>query len=127
MKECVIILAVIILVTITSIWSEKYLEKTSNSLISELDELKNLLQDEREADAQSLLAQNIYTKWQDLRNNWSLLTTHEELDTIELSILGMKAGIEKESNDTALTELEKSKFLIGHIKEKENFKLKNIF
>ena len=56
-----------------------------------------------------------------------MLVIHEELDNIEISLLELKASIENQNIEDSLKEIEKSMFLIGHIKEKENFQIKNIF
>ena len=58
---------------------------------------------------------------------WSTLVFHEELDTIQISLTKMKAQIEEGELEESLEELETTKFLINHIKEKEKFNLKNVF
>lgn len=126
MREIIIIVIVIVLVSVGSIFTQKYLEKTSDELTAKLEELKNEIKGENFETADSI-SNEVLAKWQEIKHNWSMVVVHEELDNIELAILGVKGSIEAQNSEDGLVEIEKSMFLVSHIKEKEAFKIKNIF
>ena len=129
MKEFLIIIVSLVLVFAGANVSQGYLNESSIELIDELEVLKEEIkkaQDMQENNAQEL-SDNISDKWEETEDKWSLIIMHEELDLIELSLIAMKTGIQEYEYERSIEELEKSKFLLQHITEKEKFKLKNIF
>lgn len=129
MKEIIIIIICIILVIIGANISLSYLSKTGNDLIANLDELKveiEKAQNGQENKSQEL-ANNIYNKWQSLEGKWSIIIVHNELDLIQLSLIGMKTYIDENKYSESIEELEKSSFLLEHIPDKEKLDFKNVF
>lgn len=99
-------------------------------LLGKLETLKTEIQNAKQTGALENaieLSENVLNNWEEINKNWSMLVVHEELDLIELSLIGVKASVESGSAEDALQEIDKSLFLVGHIKEKESFKIKNIF
>lgn len=130
MKQIVIIIVVLILIFIGSYISQNYIRITSDQLISQIDELKEELQksiETRDNKKSAELAENIINKWDEIEEKWSILVLHNELDNIELALIGMKSHIETEQYADGMKELEKSKFLLEHITQREKFSLKNVF
>jgi len=123
MKEAIIIIIVILLVAAGSVFMQKYLVKTSDELIGILEEMKQDIGSKENSEKVNELLE----KWDEINKIWSMIIIHEELDNIEVSMLGVKGAIESEDTEYAIEELERTIFLVGHIKEKEAFKLKNIF
>jgi len=130
MKETIISISILIIIFGGAIYTRKFLEKTSEEIILKLDELKEEIVVAKESKGRQRvkeLSNEIYDKWEEMDKTWSTLVFHEELDTIQISLTKMKAQIEEGELEESLEELETSKFLINHIKEKEKFNLKNIF
>lgn len=129
MKEITIIIVCIIIVIIGANVSLGYLSKTGDDLINNLNELKEEIEkaeNSKENKAKELAA-DIYTKWQKVEKSWSIIVTHNELDLIQLSLIEMKTYIDKNKYSESMEELEKSSFLLEHIKDKEKLELKNVF
>ena len=130
MKETIISISILIIIFGGAIYTKKFLEKTSQEIISKLDELKEEIVIAKENEKRQKvkeLSNEIYDKWEEMDKTWSTLVFHEELDTIQISLTKMKAQIEEGELEESLEELETTKFLINHIKEKEKFNLKNVF
>lgn len=129
MKEIIIIIVCIVTVIIGANISVSYLSKTGNDLISNLDELKVEIEKAQkgEENKSQELANDIYTKWQRLESKWSIIIAHNELDLIQLSLIGMKTYIDENKYSESMEELEKSSFLLEHIEDKEKLALKNVF
>ncbi len=128
MKEIIIIVISIIIVIIGANISLSYLSKTGNDLIANLDELKVEIQKAQngQENKSQELADDIYTKWQSLEKKWSTIIVHNELDLIQLSLIGMKTYIDENKYSESMEELEKSSFLLEHIQDKEKLELRNV-
>lgn len=130
MREIIISIVIIGLVTTASILTQNYLEKTSDDILVKLTDLRSQLKespDKHDTEIAKSTAEQIVEKWEETNKNWSMIVVHEELDMIELSLLSVKSCLETSEIQDCLQELEKSIFLVGHIKEKESFRIKNIF
>lgn len=131
MKEIIISIIVIIIVVIASMTTQKYLESTSTEILNRLQELKSEVNNAKEKgnniDNANKIAKDLLEKWKEINNKWSMLIVHEELDNIEISLIELKAYIENSQLEDGLKEIDKSTFWVGHIQEKEKFKIKNIF
>lgn len=128
MKEILIIIISILLVIVGSNISQGYLNKTSDELIQNIDILREEIKKAQnsEDNISKELSEDIYNKWQEIEKNWSIIVIHNELDLIELALVSMKTCIEENEYSEAIKELEKSSYLLEHIKDNEKLELKNI-
>ena len=128
MKEILTVLVSIVLVCTGAVISQNYLNKTSDELVGEIENLRAEIQKAKldENNTSIKLSEDIYDKWKNIEKKWSLIVIHTELDQIELSLIGMNADIKEKEYEKAMEELEKSVFLLQHIKEKERLALKNV-
>ena len=130
MKEFGIILICVTIVIGLSMVSQNYLEKTADKILEELEELRIQIEEAintKNNEFSLELANKEYSEWEEITPKWSLIIEHEELDQIQLSLLGVKTALRANELEDSLQEIEKSIFLLNHIKEKGEFKLKNIF
>lgn len=130
MKEFIIIIIILIIIIGGAIYIQKYLDRTSGELISDLNDLKKMMLETKQTDDRENIKKKvneIYNKWNEVEKGWSIIVLHSELDLIETSFIKMKSGIEEGEINRGLEELETSIFLIDHISQKEKFCLKNIF
>lgn len=128
MKEIIIIITILIIIFSGSIITQNYLNKSSNLLIAELDDIKKSIEN-NELNNEELIkkTEETYQKWEKTNEKWSVIILHDEIDLIETSLIKMKAEIKSGEIEDAMAEIETSIFLLNHIKEKEKTSLKNIF
>ena len=128
MKEIIIIVVSLLIVIIGSNISQAYLNTTGNELIEKLEELKVEIEKAQNSEENNSkdLANTIYEKWEKVEEKWSIIITHNELDLIQVALIGMKTYIEEDKYEDAMEELEKSSFLLEHIQQKEKLALKNV-
>ena len=128
MKEIIIIVFILIIIFGGALYTQKFLNNTSDMLVSKLENLKTDLQNEN--DNHEILEKQtdeIYGEWEDINEKWSVIVLHDEIDLIETSLIRMKSKIKTGSLDESMEDLDTSIFLLKHIKEKEKTSLKNIF
>ena len=128
MKEIIIIISILIIIFTGSIVTQKYLNRTSDLLVDNLEDIKNDLE-KNNLDSEKLAKKSeyMYKKWEEINAKWSIIILHDERDLIETSLTTMKAEIKSGDIKDVMAELDTSIFLINHIKEPEKTSLKNIF
>lgn len=128
MKEVVIIISILIIIFTGSIVTQRYLNKTSDLLVDELEEIKkNIENNDFNEKELAKKTEEMYEKWEKTNAKWSIIILHDEIDLIETSLIKMKAFIKTGEIEECMAELDTSIFLLNHIKEKEKTSLKNIF
>ena len=128
MKEILIIVISILIVIVGANISQGYLNQTIDELTKEIEILREEIKKAQNSEQNNSeeLAKDIYDKWEKIEKNWSIIVMHNELDLIELAIVSMKTCIEENEYSEAIKELEKSSYLLEHIKDREKLALKNI-
>lgn len=127
MKEFTIIFIILIIIIGGAIYSNKYLNNSSQKLVGMLEDLKQKVeQDSNNIEDLKTDVDNVYNEWENTEKKWAFIVLHSELDLIETSFVKMKAQIEEGEVNRSMEEIETSIFLVNHISEKEKFCLKNI-
>ena len=129
MKEILISAFILAIIITFGIVTQNYLEKTADMLLNDIDNLKLELiiaKDNENKNVKDNIAE-IIKKWEKNEKIWANIIMHQELDNIKISLLSLKAYAENKETVDAMAEIERSIFWIGHIKEKEALKIKNIF
>lgn len=130
MRELIIIIIVLILIFSTAIITKNYLDRTSDELVGKLENLKQeiyIAEQTKDNSKVKEISEKVNEEWENIELKWALVVLHDELDLIELALKGVKATADVDELGDCMQETEKAMFLIGHIKQKEAFKLKNIF
>lgn len=128
MKQVIIIIIILIIIFGGAWYTQNFLNETSDTLVSRLENLKTDLETES-VDENRLKEETdeIYGEWEDINEKWSVIVLHDEIDLIETSLIRMKSKIKIGEIDESMEDIDTSIFLLKHIKEKEKTSLKNIF
>jgi len=125
-KTLIISLIGIFVVVILSIFIQKYLEKSSEILVEKIDELMEVVEDDKINESIEI-RENVQEKWDDTKNKWAALIDHEEIDNIEETMHRIEMLIgDPEEEVELLSELNRLSFYLKHIPEREKFSLENI-
>ena len=128
MKEFAIIIIILMIIFGTAFYIERFLNNTSDKLVSKLENLKADIETKNIGEERIReQANQIYGEWQEVSEKWSIIVLHDEIDLIQTSLIRMKSKIETKKFDESIEDLDTSIFLLKHIKEKEKTSLKNIF
>ena len=73
-------------------------------------------------------------KMADLRQDWKVINErlayyieHDELEKVETELYTLNANIDTNEYEQGIEKIEKCKFILRHIQNKEAFNLRNIF
>ena len=107
MKEIIIIISILIIIFTGSIVTQKYLGRTSDLLVDDLEDIKNDLE-KNNLDSEKLAkkSEDMYKKWEEINAKWSIIILHDEIDLIETSLTKMKAEIKSGEIKDVMAELD---------------------
>ena len=126
-RDIFIITIIIILVIIGTIYTQNLLGENTDVLLKELGRLETNINENMQKEEIDKNANDIYQKWREVSEKWSIIVDHQEIDLIEKALLAVKSTIETEEYNKSIQKIQESIYLIGHIKEKEELNIKNIF
>ena len=129
-KELIISVIIVVLIFVGNAITENYtkesIDETKQSLSILRDEIiKN--EDEIDINIAKEKIDKIHEQW-DLRyEKLAYYIEHDELEKVKTELTGLRGYIEKEEYSEAVPELDKSVYILEHIKDKTALNLKNIF
>lgn len=125
MKQILAILAIIIVFIGLSLMTNIYLNNSSKSISSHLDNIDTYVKTQDWNRVHNEIT-DVKTIWSSLKNTWATIIEHNEIDKIEMSLA--KVSEYAESNDSSEITAENSnlKLLIKHIPELYSLNIKNI-
>ena len=125
-KEIVISIFIIVLIFAGDFISQKYTKKTVHELTEKLAILRTNLEKENK-DESIKMADDIYNRLEQVHNILAYYIEHDELEKMETNFTVCKSLVNTESYSFAISELEKTQYVIDHITDKYSFSLENIF
>ena len=122
----IISVILVILIFIGDFITQKYTKDTVSSLIDEFGKLKQSLINASKEDSE-IEVNEIEQKWDKAHDKLAYYIEHDELEKVETNLTSCKRLAETENYDLAISELEKTVFVLNHITDKYAFNLENIF
>lgn len=127
-KEIIIVVIIVILIIIGHIITQNYTKKFFENISVSLEKI------EEKIDNDNIEKQNLKNDLDDIQEKWNekydilaYYIEHDELEKVETQLISMNANIKVQDYDKTIEELEKCKFILEHIKDKDSLKLVNIF
>ena len=94
MKEFAIIIIILMIIFGTAFYIERFLNNTSDKLVSKLENLKADIETKNIGEERIReQANQIYGEWQEVSEKWSIIVLHDEIDLIQTSLIRMKSKI----------------------------------
>lgn len=127
-KEIGISIIIVIAVVVANVVGQNYMKQSVKTLEGSLNEIKQEMQKE---DNEPNI---IKGKMADLRQDWKVINErlayyieHDELEKVETELYTLNANIDTNEYEQGIEKIEKCKFILRHIQNKEAFNLRNIF
>ncbi len=129
-KETIICIVIVVLIVVSNILTQNYTVDSVEELSNSLSELKSKLEEQEESidkDDIKDKIQNIEDDWKNRHEKLAYFIEHDELEKVETNLTSLKSFIVTNEYSEAVSELDKSIFVLKHIEEKYAFNLQNIF
>lgn len=123
-KEIIISGGIIICIIFANLLVSHIIDGRLEYLVGQLDELRNILVEKRYDEADEKI-KKIDEYWDNSEDLLSCYIEHDELEKVKTEYTSLKVWINLE-DDSVFESLEKMFFIIRHIEEKDDLKLKNI-
>ena len=130
-KEIIFSIVIVVVVVVGNVVTQNYTHKSVKNTTTELEELKQELLSESNEDIDWDNAKEkfsvLQTEWRNSFEKLAYYIEHDELEKADTNLIGLKSYIDTQEEADAVSELEKSVFVLKHIEDKTRMNLKNIF
>ena len=127
-KELIISILIVILVFTLDYITQKYTDNAINNISNDLIMFEGKI-DKDEVDAESVNKDidELNKKWQNYQSKLSYYIEHNELEKVETALVTGQSLVKTQDYGQAISEFEKTIFILQHIDEKYSVNLRNIF
>lgn len=129
-KEIVVCIFIIALIIVGNVVTQNYTVESVESLADQLSDLKSdIFKEEENIERDSIKdkIKQIEDNWESRHDKLAYYIEHDELEKVETNLTSLRSFIEANENSEAVSELDKSVFVLKHIEDKYAFNLQNIF
>ena len=127
-KELWICVVIVILICIGDFFTQKYTKFCIKEADDELRELRGeLMQENVDSEKAKSVMKELLEKWGKRHPKLSYYIEHDEIEKVETELAGINGYIEIEEYKEAVVEVDKTVYILEHIKNKNLFNLENIF
>lgn len=127
-KELIISAVIVISIFVLDYITQKYTDDAINDAIQDLTTIKQALQEDNVNEEKVVRdAGENYEKWLNYHKTLAFYIEHNELEKVETNYVSGNSFIENAKYEDALSELEKTIFILQHINDKYSVNLENIF
>lgn len=125
-KETIISIIIIIIILIGDFVTQKYTEKSVQEITSKFEELKQNLREENEEESNEI-AKEIEKNLNDKHAKLAYFIEHDELEKVETDFTTCHSFVQSKNYDLAISQLDKTVYVLEHITDKYSFNLENVF
>ncbi len=125
-KELIICIILVTLIIIGDWIIQNYTKNTINNITGELETLKQCLFEKSNKNINEQI-DRIDNKWNKVHDKLACYIEHDELEKVETNFTACKSLAKTEEYEQAISELEKTVYVLEHITDKYSFDLVNIF
>lgn len=131
-KEIIIIISIILGITVLHIVSQNYTNNFFDEFSEELGKLEDKIieksgNEDYNKDEIEKNIDELHEKWQSKYNLFACIIEHDELEKIRVQIVSIGANIKVNNYGKSVDEIEKCRFFLKHIEEKDSLKIVNVF
>lgn len=129
-KEVIICGVIIITIFIGNQITQNYSVETIEELTKQLEELKKEMYQKQEnvdSEKNNEKMDDIFKQWNERHDKLAYYIEHDELEKVETNLTSLKSYIKSNEYAEAVSELDKSVFVLKHIEDKYVFNLQNVF
>ncbi len=126
LKEYFIIVIILVIVFLIDYLTDKNLSDSTSWMRDGMVSVENKMKGNQESEAQNEF-HDLAEKWNKEVEKLSLFVEHNELEKVSSDIVLIKSNFDTNDTDELFQNIADLKFMLEHIEEKNQLKLKNIF
>lgn len=128
LKETIICIVIVLAIIFGDKTTQNYTTESVSTLSSGLMALREgIAQNNKEKEKIKNDMESIYQQWEQRHDKLAYFIEHDELEKVETEFVAIKSYIETDEYEEAISELDKSVFILKHIEDKYAFNLENVF
>lgn len=127
-KEFIICSVILILIFVGNYIAQNFTTKSVDQLNLQLDELEALISNENTNE------EKVKSKMNEIKDNWNKIykklayyLEHNELEKVAMNLTSLESFVKTSEYADSINELQETKFVLQHIKDKYGIILVNIF
>jgi len=125
-KETIICIVIIVAIFALDYTTQSYTAKSIDTLKEKISKLELDIENNRTEEIKANI-ENINDTWKNSEEKLAYFLEHDELEKINSELKELTSYIKTDEKHLAISKTEKAKFILEHIKDKNSFKLENIF
>lgn len=127
-KEIIIIISIIVLITVLHIITQKESGDFFESISEDLTNLEDeILSGQATKEELEKSINEIEDKWKSRYDIHACFIEHDELEKVSTQLISISANIKVQKYYKSVDEIDKCKFILRHIQDKDALKIVNIF
>lgn len=128
-KEFIVCVVIVVAIIVGDIFLQRYTKESLNLINEKLSEIKEDLkkgEDLKKEEINKTIGE-INKEWDKRFNILTCFLEHNELGKVKTQLVSITAGLEIHDNEYVYEELNKTIYILEHIRDKESFRIDNIF
>ena len=127
-KELIISIVIVISIFALNYITQNYTDKTVIEVEEYLEKVKEeLIKEEPNFKEAIIKADKAFEKWEELDDKLALYIEHDEIEKVTTAITSTVSFTKMKDEGQAVDSIDRCKYLLDHIDEREKFALDNIF
>lgn len=125
-KEIITIIVILMIVFYTEYITSRNLSDSVQWMKDEIAHIENKISENQESEVQEEFYK-IEKEWKGKSEKLALFVEHNELEKVSNNMVVIESNFETNETDKVLENIAELKFMLEHIEEKNQLKLKNVF
>ena len=127
-KEFCIITGIVFFIIVIHAWSQWYVKSFFDSIMYDVSNIEEkILKNQFEAGELEKDIDDTMNKWKNKYDFFACFLEHDELEKIDNQFVSIRANVVVGEFEKGVEEIEKCKFFLRHIEDKDSMKVVNIF
>lgn len=126
LKEYVIIIVILVIVFLIEYVTSKQLGEATAWMRDGITSIENKMNENNESEAEKEFYE-LEEKWRSECEKLSLFVEHNELEKVSKEVALINSNFKTNKKSETLEKISELKFMLEHIEEKNQLKLKNVF
>lgn len=123
-KQIIIIISLIVIIIIADILTNNMTKSYIQKIKEKLENIEYLIEGKKDLGNS---AEELKNRWKEYEEKLSYFLEHDEIEKVSLNINLINKQVNIEKFEDALETIAETKYLLDHIKEKNELKINNIF